>query len=143
MFCARISIITGVTAPRRGQPIEQRVLIEARHVDAPVCRRAPPVQRQRAVGFARHRHDPPIDRRSGSPIQAHLGLAGCATQVGRGKVQIVEAHRALQLEGAVASEEHDGAMCIDPFDRRAAVRRWRRKDSMTGCCVSQGITRAA
>jgi hypothetical protein len=106
-----------------GQPIEQRVLIEARHVDAPVDRIAAAIQRESAARLLCDRHHATINGGRRSTIQAHFGLARGTALRRRREVQVVESNGALQLQRAVAGEEDNGAMGIDPFHRQSAVGR--------------------
>jgi ketosteroid isomerase-like protein len=58
----------------------------------------------------------------GAPIEAHLGITHHATAFKRREIEIIEPNGSLQFVRALAGEEDDGAVCVDPVDGRRAVR---------------------
>jgi hypothetical protein len=69
------------------QVIEGSILVEADHFHRPFNWLADPVQGERAVAFARDRHDPAIELRRKSAVDLELGLAGGLALSERGIVE--------------------------------------------------------
>ncbi len=110
--------------PACAKPVERRVLVEAAHFDRPfdrACR-----HRRARAGRPASRviaHHAAVDLGRERPVDAKLRLAGALALGERRIVQERKAHRALDLEGAVAGEKHRGRMGIDALDRLAAMGR--------------------
>jgi len=81
------------------------------------------VEREPAVGLARDWHDAAIDLGRESPVDLKLCLAGLLAQSQGRIVEERKAHRALDLECAVAGQKHRGRVGIDALDRRSAMGR--------------------
>ena len=119
---------------RARQTVEQRFLIKASHLDQPIDHRALTIahalaiDRQRAVGSASHRHRTTIEARRGAPVDANFGLACSVPSRHARVVHVLEVHRAFELIGPLADQEHDRAVCIDPLDCRSAVAFRRREE---------------
>ncbi len=96
---------------------------EAAHLHRPLDRRAVAVEREPPVRLARDRHDPAVDVGRERPVDLELGLAGRLALVEGRIVEKREAHRALDLPGAVAGQEHRRRMGVDALDRRPAMGR--------------------
>ncbi|MCY1167912.1 hypothetical protein D9M73_78880 [compost metagenome] len=114
-------------------------LLQRRFVESvPVCQITP----ERAVRKALHLQNPvhrlaialdgklavlvPIDRmhrlveiRRGPPIELEFGFQSHPALVGRGKVEIAEVHRLLDLPGRLAAQEDARGMGVDAADRPA------------------------
>ncbi len=116
-----------IQAPGLRQPIEQRTLVEADHLDHPVDRHSRAAEGERPVGLARHGENAEVHVRGGAPIEAHFRLARDAPQVRGREIEIVEAHGTLELVRARTGQEHDRGVGVDAFDARAVVRRRRRE----------------
>src|SRR5262249_52432197 len=102
---------------------ERRVLVEAVHLDRPFHRRAGAIELEGAVLLARDRHHAAVNLGRERPIDPKLRLAG-ALALGEGRiVEKRKAHRALDLQRAVAGEKYRGGMGIDALDRLAAMGR--------------------
>ena len=101
----------------RGQAIEQRVLVEARHLDHPLHRLARAAQRERSVTLAGNGDHSVVERRRRAPVDAHLRLAQLPAAIRVAEVQVVVADGALELPGAVAGEEHDRRVGLDELYR--------------------------
>jgi hypothetical protein len=112
-----------VDASLAGQMIEGQRLVEAAHLDRPFDRLAVAPERERAVRCARDRHHPAIDFRREGPIDRDLGLASCLALRQCGEIQKWKAHRALDLEGALAGEKDRSRVGIDALDRLSAMGR--------------------
>ena len=74
-----------------------------------------------AVGRARDRHHAAIDRRRERAVDRDLGLAGALALVERGIIEERKAHRALDLERALARQEYRRGMGVDARHLRAAM----------------------
>src|SRR5262249_61023176 len=72
---------------------------------------------------ARDPHDGAVDLRRIAPVDLDLGGAGGLALIKRRKIEEGEFYRALDLEHALAGEEHNGRVRIDALDLGAAVRR--------------------
>ena len=113
---ARSSTIAGVSCAARGDAIEQRLLIEPRHLEQPFDRLPGSGQRQPIAIGAGHRHEAPIQHRRGPPVQRELGLERTSAPIERGEVEEAVADRALHLVCALADQEHVRGMGRDPLD---------------------------
>ena len=113
----------GVDPACIGQMVERGLLVEAAHLDRPFHRRAVAVEREPSVRRAGDRHHAQIDVRRKSPVDLELGLAGALALLEGRIIQERKAHRALDLEGAVAGEKHRGGMGVDALDRCAVMGR--------------------
>jgi hypothetical protein len=70
------------------------VLIESRHLDQPVERRALAAERERAVGLARHRANTPVQLGSSPAVQrTSARRRGVSLHV---EVDVVESHGSFQ-----------------------------------------------
>jgi hypothetical protein len=76
----------------------------------------------RSAGRTGNGHDAPADVRRGAPIEAHRGVTHHAMAFKRREIEIIEPNGSLQFVRALAGEEDDGAVCVDPVDGRRAVR---------------------
>ena len=98
------------------QVIERAVLVEARHVDRPFDRFAVAAECQPSIIGARDGNDAAIKFRRQPPVDLDLR---CASGLALGERRIVEkrkAHRALDLQRAVAGEKYRGRVGIDAPD---------------------------
>ena len=109
----------------RGQAIEERGLIEAGHLDHPFHRLARAAQPQRSVALAGDSDHAVVQRRRTAAVDAHLRLAQRLAAERAGEIEIVVTDGALELESALAGQEHDRRVGFDLLDRRAAVSGWR------------------
>ena len=98
------------------QMIEGAVLVEAAHVDRPFDRRAVAADREPSVTRARDGHDAAINFWRERPVDLDLGFAGGFALFERGKIEKRKAHRALDLQRAVAGEKHRGRVGVDAPD---------------------------
>ncbi|KAG5715628.1 hypothetical protein E4T56_gene7547 [Termitomyces sp. T112] len=73
----------------------------------------PPAQ---AVTPAPDRAHRQIKVRRGPPVKRQFGPARRLTQGQRGKIEIAQIHRPLELEHAVPRQEDHRAMRVDPLD---------------------------
>jgi hypothetical protein len=112
-----------VDASRAGEMIEGLRLVEAAHLDRPFDRLALAGNREPPIRLACDRNDAAIELRRIGAIDGDLSLAGGFALVERGIVEKRELHRPLELEGAVAGEEHHARMGVDTLDRRSAMGR--------------------
>ena len=103
--------------------IERRVLVKAGHFDRPFNRLAFAVEHQRTICLSRHRHEAPVKPRREIAVDVELRAASGEPPVERRIIQKRIAHRALDLDGAIAGEEHNGCMGLNPAHRRAAIGR--------------------
>ena len=106
---------------RVGQMIERLRLVEAPHLHRPFHRLAGAADGERAVFLARDRHRAAVDRRREGSIDLDLGRAGGLAPVERRIIEERKAHRALDLEGALAGQKYRRGMGVDSLDRRAAM----------------------
>src|SRR5262249_4583867 len=74
-----------------------------------------------SVGLAGDRDHASIDIRSECPVDVELGRTGSLAPVERRIVEKRKPHRALDLERAVAGEEHRGRVGVDALDCVAAM----------------------
>ena len=93
-----------------GDMVERIVLVEARHLDRPFDGFAAAVQGERTTGLARDRHDAAIKLRRKFAIDVEFRLAGGLALIQRRIIEKRVAHRALDLDGALAGQEHDRGM---------------------------------
>jgi hypothetical protein len=104
------------TAPPR-QAVENPVLIEAVHLHQPVDGLAAAVNGKSAVRLPGDGGDAPVKVRRRAPVDRNFRLASPAALVGRGKIQIGENDRALELENPLRPEKNQRNMSFD-FLRR-------------------------
>ena len=106
-----------------GEMVERVIFVEARHLDRPFDRFARAIQGERPVGFARDRHDAAVELRREFAIDLEFGAAGgfalCQSRI----IEKWIAHRALDLDGAVAGQKDDGGMGLAAPHRGAAISR--------------------
>ncbi len=110
------------------QPVEQRCLIEARHLEQPVLDLAVARQREAALRRRSDRQDPPIKLGRRAPVEAQLRGQGGVPRLERPEVEKAVGHGTLQLEGPRADQEDRGGVGVDPLDRlvrRRAIGGWR------------------
>ncbi len=105
----------------RGQRVEQLAVVEAAHHDQPVDGRSSAVHGQRAIRLPGHGRHPQVEVGGGAPIDRKLRLARLSPEIGCGVIEILEAHRALQLVGVLWGEEHHGGVGVAPLDRVRSV----------------------
>ena len=110
-----------VDAPGRRQTVERLVLVEAPHLDRPFDRLARSVDREAAVSGSRNRHHAPVDCGRVGAVDLDLGRAGAFAFFQRRVIEERKPHRALDLEGAWACQEHRGGMGVDAGHRLATV----------------------
>ncbi len=99
-----------------GQMVEQRVLIEALHVQQPFDGPAIAVERQTPVILAGDRHQPSVEVRCGSEVELVFGLQGRLPLGERREIKKAVANRTLELVGTVAREENNRRMGFDALD---------------------------
>src|SRR5260370_218876 len=99
-----------------GRPAGRTMLQRSR---SPRMRRTGPSPPASGVRAPRSREAEAVDLGRERLVDLELGLAGGLALLERGIVQEWEAHGALDLEGAVACEEHRRRMGVDALDRRA------------------------
>ena len=104
-----------------GQAIERLGLVEPAHRDRPFDDLAVARQRQCAVRLPCDRDHAKINLRREPAVDLKLGLACRFAQRQRGEIQKRIADGTLDLEGAVAGQEHHRRVGIDTPHRRAAV----------------------
>jgi hypothetical protein len=112
-----------IDLPRVGEAIERLRLVEAPHVDRPLDRLAVAAERKGAVATARHRDDATVKLRRKGPVGLDLGEAGGLALRERREVEEGETDGALDLEGALAGQEHDSGVGVDAAHGDPAVRR--------------------
>ena len=104
--------------------VERVVLVKARHLDRPFDGFAAAIQGEGAPGSARDRHDAPIKLRRKFAIDVEFCLAGGLALIQRRIIEKRVAHRALDLYGALAGQEHDrGVGLAAPYCGAAIGRR--------------------
>jgi hypothetical protein len=108
-----------VQLPRADLVPQQGIIRKAAHVHRPFNRLALAVQRQRAVGLARHRHDAEIDLRRIGLVDLKLPAANLLAPVQRGKIHVAELHRLLDLPRLATGQKHQRTMRLDHPDRLA------------------------
>ena len=106
-----------------GEAIERLRLVEAPHVDRPLDRLTLAGKRVGTVGTARHRDDAAVKLRREGPVGLDLGEAGGLTLLERREVEEGKADGALDLEGALAGQEHDPGVGVDAVHGDAAISR--------------------
>jgi hypothetical protein len=99
-----------------GQMIEGAVLVEAYHVDRPFDRCAVAADRQPSIVRARDGDDATIKFWRQPPVDLDLHFTGAFALFQSGKIEKRKAHRALDLQRAVAGEKHGGCVRIDAPD---------------------------
>ena len=121
--------------------VERALLIEARHLDGPFDRRTVAVD-LKSVQSERDRYDAAVKRGRGAPVDRELLLARVLALIERRVVEVRQTDRPLDLQDAVAFQEHDGGMRVDALEvasrgvaekckhrllavATAALRRWR------------------
>ena len=96
-----------------GDVIERAVLVEPHHVDRPFDRLAVAADREPAVALARDGDDAAIKFRRQRPVDLDLGLARGFALGERRIIEKRKAHRALDLQRAVAGEKHRRRVGVD------------------------------
>jgi hypothetical protein len=102
--------------------VEQRVVGETAHFEQPVDSVAMPVDRQTTIGLARDRMQREIEIGCGAAVEPQFRFERRVAACGRREVEIVEAHRALELPRAIAGEENARGMGIDAPDGRIGAK---------------------
>ena len=101
---------------RVGEPIEQVALGEAPHLDHPVDDGALAVEGQTAVAAPGDRVESQIEIGRGPQVELELLAAERGAPSDRRIVEIGEADHALQLVGAIPSQEEDRNVSLGPLD---------------------------
>ena len=96
--------------------IEGAVLVETHHVDRPFDRLAVAADRQPTITLARDGDDAAIKFWRQPPVDLDLRFAGAFALFQGRKIEKRKAHRALDLQGAVAGEKHGRRVRIDAPD---------------------------
>ena len=94
--------------------VEGSLLIEAPHIDRPFDRRTGSADGELSRGLARDRDHAAINFRRVWRVHRDLGFARLLALLQRRIIEEGKAHGALDLEGAVAGEEHGCRVRIDP-----------------------------
>ena len=111
----------GVQLTTLGQAIEERVLVEADHLDQPINRRARPADRERPTVFPSDGTHSQVQRGGGAAVEAHFGLAGGVSQLDRRKIHVVEPNGPFELVGPIARQPHDADVRVDAFDLECGI----------------------
>jgi hypothetical protein len=112
-----------IDCPRVGEVVERLRLVEAPHVDRPLDRFAVASECKVSGATARHRDDAAIKLRCEGPVCFDLGEARSLAPFDRREVEKGKLHRTLDLEGALAGQEHDPGVGVDAADGDTAVSR--------------------
>ncbi len=105
----------------RREAVQQRLLIEATHANQPLDGLAMSTERKFAVGLPGDGHHIEVQLRGGAPVQAQLILAHGTPAFDGREVEVVVADGPFHLPRAIAGEEHDGGVRVDPIDGEPAV----------------------
>ncbi len=97
-------------------PVEQRRLVEAAHLEQPLDRPAAAFERVAAVLGPVHADKAAIEHGRGPAIELELGLEGAAPLGRTGKIEKAVADRALHLVGALADQEDHRRVRRDALD---------------------------
>jgi hypothetical protein len=103
--------------------IEGLRLVETAHFYRPLDGLAAAAEAQYAVFLPRDRNDAQIDRGRKHAVDVEFRFASSLALRQRGEIEKRIAQRALDLEHAVAGQEHRRRMGVDAHDRRAAKTR--------------------
>ena len=133
-FGARMKIDNAIGEPGQNveakhallsEPDQQRLVWEASHPQEPVDGLTGPADDEMPRTVAAYGDDIEIKVRCGSAIQLKLGAQRIMSLTDRRKIEIAEAHRALQFTGAVANKKDARRMGVDfpgSFSRRKSAR---------------------
>jgi hypothetical protein len=132
----------GLERLAQGDPIQQRFLVEARHLEQPLDRLALASDRERATSALGDGHHLVIEHRRGAAVEAQLGVERLLAPGQGGEIEKAVAYRALPLEGAIAHQEDQRGMGGDLLDVRAGraigpARAQERAEPVRGSHVSE------
>lgn len=109
-----------VDAGAVGDLVERLRLVETHHVDRPLHRLALAADGEPSVGLAGDGDNAVVERRGEGAVCLDFGLAGRLALRQRGKVEKRETHLPLDLERAVAGQEHRSDMGVDALHGQPA-----------------------